>query len=335
MMRKTGKKQKKVLRAVPIRGRLLRLGQKIKPLLTRRNQAIFFALTALFFIISLADIIAGLFPHQLRIVIYVCAAICFFASCTLWVRAAWRLFQLVLLPFALRDQRIQALQKDYRLLTVILSLPGLGMGAVFALFNGGIAISSQSAWHGALAVYYMLLFSIRLIAVLYAKSVYLDCRVEEQELREWRVCRACGILLAVLSLALAGTVAVLVQGMGGRHYPGALIYAAAAYTFYKLIMSAISLARAHREKSPLAMTLRCICHSESLVSLLSLQTAMFAQFGSFPDSFAPRMNLVTGGVVCLAALVIGISMAWKANRGIHALKRSTGRADLNTRLTIY
>lgn len=305
---------------MPIRWRLLRLGQKIKPLLTRRNQAIFFVLTALIVIISLAGIIAGVFPYQIRIVIYVCAAICFFVSCTLWVRVAWGLFQLVLLPFALRDQRIQALQKDYRLQTVILSLPGLGMGAVFALFNGCIAIVSRSAWHGALAVYYMLLFDMRLIAALYAKSVYMDRRVEEQELREWLVCRACGGLLALLSLSLAGTVAVLAQGMGGRHYPGALIYAAAAYTFYKLIMSAISLARAQREKSPLAMTLRCIGHSEALVSLLSLQTAMFSQFGSISDNFATMMNLVTGGVVCLAAFVISVSMVWKGSRRTHSLK---------------
>lgn len=281
---------------------------KVDALLTRRNQIIFFVLTVLFVTLSCVNLATDLFPSQVSTVIYVCAALCFFPSCTLWGRAIYRLYHFVLIPFALKDRRLQALKGDYRLLTVVFSLPGLSMGVIFAVLNIGIAVYSHSGWHGALATYYMFMFAMRLIAAIYAKSIYLDHQSHAQMLREWKVYRTCGILLTIMSVALLGAVVALVKSGGGKRYPGFLIYAVAAYTFYKLIMSLISVVRAHREHSPLAMALRCIGHSEALVSLLSLQTAMFATFGSGSREYVVRMNGLTGVAVCLIALAIGLYM---------------------------
>ena len=295
---------------------------KWKLLLNRRNQTIFFLLTLLFVALSLLDVFLEMFPMPVSIAVYVCAAVCFFPSCTLWGRAVYLMFRMVLIPFTHRDQRIQALVGDYRLLTVVFSLPGLGMGLIFAVFNAVIGITSQSPWHGSLAAYYILLCAMRLVSVLYAKSVYMDKQHEGQEVRELKVYRTCGILLAVMSIALVGAVILLVTGTGGKTYPGLLIYAAAAYTFYKLAMSAISMARARRERSPLAMTFRYVGHSEALVSLLSLQTALFAQFGQGAGALVPIMNAATGAAVCLAALTIGLYMVWDAGRKLRALSQN-------------
>ncbi len=82
--------------------------------------------------------------------------------------------------------------------------------------------------------------------------------------------------------------------------------------FYKLTMSIINMVKARKEKSLLLITLRNIGYSDALVSLLSLQTALFAAFGQAEDEFIPVMNALTGAAVCLMVLGLGIYMVHNA-----------------------
>lgn len=205
--------------------------------------------------------------------------------------------------------------KDYFLQTVVTTLPGMGLNLIYAVFNGVIGITSRSAWYGSLSVYYLLLCIMRFMAVSYARQLYTKKgRNSSLKIRELKVYRNCGIMLSVMSVALGGTVIVLVHGEGGKSYPGVMIYAVATYTFYKLTMSIINMIKARKEKSVSLITLRNIGHSDSLVSILSLQTALFAAFGQDTGDYVTLQNALTGAGVCLMILGLGIYMVYNAKK---------------------
>ncbi len=229
-----------------------------------------------------------------------------------------------------RNNRIaNTLITDTRLRTVLMTLPGMGLNLIYAVFNGVIGVMSRSAWYGSLAAYYFLLCIMRFLSVSYAGRVY-EVKVpwrradasqpdgvskeEQLEIRAWKVHRNCGILFCMISIALGGAVIVLVSGEGGKSYPGLMIYAVATYTFYKLGMAIWNMIRVRREKSLLLVTLRNISYVDALVSLLSLQTAMFAAFGQDSGDMIPLMDALTGAGVCLMILALGIYMIHKSKK---------------------
>ncbi len=298
----------------PRERRIMALKANLQRILTRRNQVILYVAAIILAALSIADVICDLFPLPVSVAVYVCAGVSFFLSIALWVRTIRLLIQVVLIPFTQRNPLIRIFFKDYKLRTVIMSLPGLGLNLIFALYNAYLGVTRLSPWYGSLAAYYILLCIMRFIAVMYAKSIYIDKREMTGRQRELKVYQGCGIMLSVMSIALMGAVIMLVNGVGGKSYPGLMIYVMSAYTFYKLTLSVLNMLRARREKSILSMTLRYIGHSESLVALLTLQTALFAAFGQSAGALVPRMNAATGGVVCLGALVIGLFMVFDARK---------------------
>ena len=220
-----------------------------------------------------------------------------------------------LLPFLKRNRVVNAMITNNRLRIIFTTIPGMGINLIYAVFHGVIGITVHSAWYGSLSAYYLLLCVMRLLSVSYAKQIYTKKeRGASRKKRELKVYRNCGMLLPVSSIALGGAVIMLVTGDGGKSYPGLMIYAAAAYTFYKLITSVINVVKVRKEKSLLLTTLRNISYSDALVSVLSLQTALFAAFGQNAGELVPTMNAVTGAVVCLMIAGLGIYMVHNAKK---------------------
>lgn len=116
-----------------------------------------------------------------------------------------------------------------------------------------------------------------------------------------------------LAVVLAGAVILLENSQGGKNYPGFTIYAVAAYTFYKIIMSTIQVIKVGKRKSPLLSITRRIGYVDACVSILTLQTAMFASFAQGEEALAKQMNGITGAVVCLMVFGLGIQGIWTAN----------------------
>ncbi|MDO5423279.1 MAG: hypothetical protein Q4F41_06090 [Eubacteriales bacterium] len=198
---------------------------------------------------------------------------------------------------------------------VFFTLMGFGLNVIYAVFNGAVAITGRSAWYGSLSAYYLLLSMMRFLAMSYARRASGKKEPDGSlDRRELNVYRNCGIMLAVMSIALGGAVLMLVLGEGGKSYPGLMIYAAATYTFIKLTMSIINVVKAWKEKSLLLLTLRNISYSDALVSVLSLQTALLAAFGQEAGTFITLMNGLTGVGICLMVLGLGIYMVRDARR---------------------
>ena len=105
---------------------------------------------------------------------------------------------------------------------------------------------------------------------------------------------------------------MLVSGEGGKSYPGLMIYAVATYTFYKLGMAIRNMIKARKEKSLLLVTLRNISYADALVSILSLQTALFVAFGQDSEAIIPIFDALTGAGVCLMIFVLGVYMVYRS-----------------------
>ncbi len=302
-----------------MKGRLLSFIHNMNRHLTRRNQCIIVLLTIAACAASIFDAASDFFPEPVSITLYVFACAGLALSCTIWVKAARLFVGSVWVPFTKSNKIANTLIEDSRLRTVVTTLPGMGLNLIYAVFNGVIGITGHSAWYGSLSVYYLLLCAMRFLAVSYGRQIYVTKRREHDlEKRELKVYQNCGIMLSAMTIALGGAVIMLAHGEGGKTYPGLMIYAAATYTFYKLAMSIAGMVKARRKKSVLLITLRNIGYSDSLVSLLSLQTALLAAFGQEAGDSVPMMNALTGMGVCLIILGLGIYMARSGARRLKA-----------------
>ena len=174
------------------------------------------------------------------------------------------------------------------------SVIGLIINMVFAVFNGYVGLASRSSWYGTMCAYFLTLFFIRMYIVLHkdhkSESIY----------------RSTGIALLFIELVHSGALALLVQARGGRSYPGVTIYMVSAYTFYKLIVSIINVLKAGKQDKAYILALRKISNVEALLSLLSLQAALFFSFGDPTSPFSKLFNLITGGVIWCTILGIAI-----------------------------
>lgn len=136
--------------------------------------------------------------------------------------------------------------------------------------------------------------------------------------------RLCGIMLLIMNQALAGIVIFMVHQNKGFDYPGLLIYAMAMYSFYSIITAVVNLVKFRKHGSPLLSAAKVINLVAAMVSILSLQTAMLAQFGSDNDmDFRRLMTGLTGGGVCTIVIAMAAFMLWKSTRLLKNLNITT------------
>ena len=107
--------------------------------------------------------------------------------------------------------------------------------------------------------------------------------------------------MLILNFALAGVVIQMVRAGRGYHYPGVLIYIAAMFTFYAVILVVFNLVKYRKYDRQEILAVKAINFTAAAVSILSLQTAMLAEFGG-DFQFVKFMNSATGCIICLLIL---------------------------------
>ena len=173
----------------------------------------------------------------------------------------------------------------------------------------------SSRWLMALAGYYLVLCVTRFLILRSTRSGRPLKKGESRLAREWKTYRLCGCLLVVLSFALQGVAILIVKEGQGFRYHGYLIFAVALYDFYCLTAALVYLIRKRKIHTPAIAAIKYISLATSLVSMLSLQTAMFASFGQdTPPETRQFMNLLTGTAVCGLLAVLGVAMVLVANQ---------------------
>lgn len=251
--------------------------------------------------------INGLDEHPLAPGLY---ALSFYALCVLCARAI-RLSGRARRALH-RSARADRFLTDAGLRTRVGLYAGLFINLFYAVFKLAAGIIYASVWMGAVALYYMALSLIRFMIL--RADRYSARLTAEREHYGWRRYRLCGVLLLLLNATITGMVMQMVWQNRGYVYPGFIIYAAAAYTFYRLILAVVKVIKKPVD-DPVLSAARGLDLSMALMALFALQTAMFASFGAdMPAQLRQRMNALTGSAVCLAVLCIAAVMIIRATR---------------------
>ena len=188
---------------------------------------------------------------------------------------------------------------------------GLCMTLLYTALNLFSGIRYRSTWFIALAFYYMLLSVMRAVLVRYVHSRPIGEDISS-ELRHYRVC---GIILLFMNQALVGIVVAMVTQNRGFSYSGLLIYMMALYTFYITIAAVVNVVKFRKHGSPILSAAKVISLTAALVSMLSLATAMLAQFGQDDEEEFRRIMIgAFGGAVCAVVLAMAIYMIVRSTK---------------------
>lgn len=265
---------------------------------------------------------ALLFPHTAVTVLCVIAA----AAGLIWVfstghEESWPAYPIyvlsfyalvtactTLIPAAIRlskDKKSSAVAPEKKLRQKLYT--SLTINWAYGAFQIITGATHADTWLWTNGVYNMVLALIRFVLVLYERRL-VHSEDEENKLRlGWNSYLLCGGGLLILNLTMTGIVFQRIWNGEATHYPELVVYAVAAYTFYQLIMAIVNVFKSRKNTSPILAATRNLDLSVALMSLFSLQTAMFSSFGAGFEH-QHLMNSLTGGGICLIVVCGAIGM---------------------------
>ena len=174
----------------------------------------------------------------------------------------------------------------------------------------------KSYWFMVLAVYYVIMAVMRYLLVRYVRIQKIGTNI----LGEWRRSRICAYILLLINLSLSDAVLMILYQHRGYDYPGMMIYVMALYTFYALTISIVDIVKYRKMGSPVMSTVKIVSLSAALVSLLNLETAMFAQFGAAMAPEHQRIFIIlTGAGVSITVVTLSIILIGNANKEIRRI----------------
>jgi len=171
---------------------------------------------------------------------------------------------------------------------------------IYGIFKFVTGIIYNSIWFGATGVYYLVLGIMKLFL---AKHI-IKKSDEEKQMKQYR---NTGILMFLLNSAMVGMIILMIRDGESAVYPGFVIYAQAAYTFYILTFAIINMIKYRKNHLPIIMASKSINFVAAVMSLFILQVAMINEFGG-SNEFKDIINTITGSVASLIAIGVAIFM---------------------------
>lgn len=172
---------------------------------------------------------------------------------------------------------------------------------------------NRSWWFVVLAVYYVIMAVMRFMLMHYVHNR----KIESNTIGEWKRSRICAYTLLLVNLSLSAAVLMILYQSKGFDYPGIMIYVMALYTFYSTIHAIIDIIRFRDFESPIMTTAKIVSLSAALVSMLNLETAMFAQFGGkMPAENQKLMIILTGAGVSVIVVTLSVMLIVRATKEI-------------------
>ena len=244
---------------------------------------------------------------------YICYILSFYTLCTVTV------FCVIVLPkqYGIIKQKIynnpfgNRYMTDHAFRMKISLYLSLSISILYVVINLFSWYAVQSWWFVVLAVYYAIMAIMRFLLVRYFQKNKIGSSI----VKEWRRARICAYILLLINLSLSGAVLMILYRNRGYDYPGILIYIMAMYTFYSTIHATMEFIRYRKLGSPVMTTARIVSLSAALVSMLNLETAMFAQFGKEMSPENQRIFVIlTGAGVSITVITLSILLILRANR---------------------
>ena len=176
----------------------------------------------------------------------------------------------------IKKTKLYNLYKKYELkLTKIFLALSLLLHFIYGIFKLSTGIYYMSWWFITFAVYYLILFIMKLSIVKDIKN-----EVGKDLKEEYKKLKSIGITLLLLNLILSGMVILIIKQNQEITYAGFIIYIVAIYDFYLIISAIIDVIKYRKNHSPLLASSKCINLTVAMISMISLEVAMVSQFGT-------------------------------------------------------
>ena len=205
-----------------------------------------------------------------------------------------------------------------RVFRVKLSLSAsLAASMLYAVVHIGSWYLLRSWWFVVLAAYYAIMAVMRFLLGRYVRIQKIGTNVSG----EWKRSRICACILLLINLSLSGAVLMILYRDRGYDYPGMMIYVMALYTFYAFIHAIVDIVKYRKLGSPVMSTAKIVSLSGALVSMLNLETAMFAQFGTEMTPQSQHLFIIlTGAGISITVVTLSVILIVKATKAIRREK---------------
>ena len=224
-------------------------------------------------------------------------------------------------PFVKKAFSVPVIEKYFREVmfrTETSLYQGLFINLLYVIMKFCSGIYYRSVWFLSLSFYYLLLAVMRSSLLHYVRSR------KEDKVSECKRYRLCGIILLLMNQALVAVVVIAVRQNKGFEYAGLLIYAMALYAFYSITVAIINVVKFRKYGSMVMSAAKVINLTAALVSMLSLETAMIAQFGGDDFAFRQVMTSATGAGVCVIVLGMAVYMIIRSTKILKNINKGQG-----------
>lgn len=180
---------------------------------------------------------------------------------------------------------------------------GAAVNLAYAVFRAVAGALLSSVWMISTAAYFSVLGLMRATLAVSRKKAVSGGPHFAAALR-----RKIGIGLLLLNLPLGGMIILLIKADIGNSYPGYMIYASAAYTFYMLTTAIINSVKHRSSADAVLRTAGLLNFTAALVSVLGLQNALIAEFSENGAEYRVLMNTLTGAGIYAAVIALAVYM---------------------------
>ena len=287
----------------------------------KNPHGIWLALFYVFFIIITAGtiVLVVLVPNQTigHYILYALAAIFL----------TYFVYTMVIFALKMKASTIKLLQKnkftnnllkDFGYRTIVFSIFSFVLNVAYISLVAVMAFMSRTAWYFTITIYYIILAFMK-------GNVFYSKRKYGTEIKQAKAFRFSGIMFILMTVAFSGVIVLIYKANHYFEYAGLLIYAVAAFTFYKLTLAIFNIFKAKKHNDLYIQNIRNINLASALISIIMLQVAMFQAFA--PEHNLGFANALTGGAMSLIILVLGIFMIIKANKRLKELNNKTTEND--------
>ena len=178
----------------------------------------------------------------------------------------------------------------------------LAFNVAYALGNCIIGFLTHSWWFITVGAYYAVLTVTR-YSVLQIRR-----KANGKYDTELFARRITGILLVVLSFCIVGVNIMSAVKDRGTAFHEIVMITIATYTFTKITIAIIGMAKTKRSASPVLKTLRNISLADACGSIYTMQRSMLVSFPGMKAAEILLLNIFTGTAVWIVVLLLGINL---------------------------